>query len=251
MIVDRNYWFPEGNRVLRNVVRRSGIADLALGGPASGGNCFGDNAFETSLPPAIQAFHGCAFAVTGGAGGDLGVTATLAGRVAQAASGNFPHGDWRTQPDPPRQPNMPEAAIAPPAPAIDLPERVDADSPAPSSQISSDGAVSQEITVMGSLLAGPTWWALSISLYAYLLPLALYAAWLAVAFWDLARRDDISSRAKIGWMAGVLLIPLAGPIAYYVLGRSPIPGTLRLTMVAGGMGAYALFATLSYVIASR
>jgi plastocyanin len=251
MIVDKNYWFPEGNRVLGNVVRRSGIADLALGGPASGGNCFANNAFRVSLPPAIEAFYGCAFAPTGGAGGDLGVTATLAGRVAQAASGNFPHGDWRTQPDPAPQPNMPQAAIAPPAPAVGLPDPVPANPALQSAPMPSDGAVGRGVTVLGSLLAGPTWWALSISLYAYLLPLALYAAWLAVAFWDLARRDDLSLRARTGWMALVLLIPLAGPVAYFALGRSPIPGALRLTMVAGGMGAYALFATISYMLASR
>jgi hypothetical protein len=111
--------------------------------------------------------------------------------------------------------------------------------------------VNQKFTVLGIVLAAPTWWALSISLYAYLLPFALYAVWLSVAFWDLARRDDLSLRQKAGWMAAVLLLPLLGPVAYYLLGRSQIPGVLRLTMVAGGMGAYALFATLSYVLASR
>ncbi|HZA27827.1 MAG TPA: right-handed parallel beta-helix repeat-containing protein [Actinomycetota bacterium] len=251
MIVDRNYWFPEGNRILGNVVRRSGIADLALGGPASGGNCFGDNSFGVSLPPAIETLYGCAFAPTGGAGGDLGVTATLAGRVARAASGDFPHGQWRTQPAPPPQPNMPDASAAPPSPAVDLPDPVGANSAPQAPRTATDGAVSQEVTVLGSALAAPTWWALSISLYAYLLPLALYAAWLAVAFWDLARRDDMSLRARTGWMAAVLLIPLLGPVAYYVVGRSPIPGAIRLTMVAGGMVAYAVFATISYVLASR
>jgi plastocyanin len=250
MIVDKNYWFPEGNRVIGNVVQRSGVADLALGGPASGGNCFGDNSFRVSLPPAIETFFGCAFAPTGGAGGDLGVTATLAGRVAQAASGEFPHGEWRKQPFPPPQQNMPSASSAPPSPAVNLPSRIGA-GPTFQPTPASDGRVNREVTVLGSLLAAPTWWSLSISLYAYLLPLALYAAWLAVAFWDLARRDDLSLRTRIGWLAAVLLLPLAGPVAYYVLGRSPIPGALRLTMVAGGMGAYAIFAVISYVLASQ
>jgi plastocyanin len=250
MIVDRNYWFAEGNRVIGNVVQRSGIADLALGGPASGGNCFGDNSFRVSLPPAIETFYGCAFAPTGGAGGDVGVTATLAGRVAQAAGGRFPHGEWRTQPLPPPQPNMPDASSAPPSPAVNLPDPLGA-RPEFRPATASGSTVRQEVTVLGSLLGGPTWWSLSISLYAYLLPLALYAAWLAVAFWDLARRDDLSLRSRVAWMAAVLLIPLAGPVAYYVVGRSPIPRALRLTMVAGGMGAYAIFATISYVLASR
>jgi plastocyanin len=251
MIVDRNYWFPEGNQIRRNVVQRSGIADLALGGPASGRNCFADNTFRTSLPPAVETFYGCTFAPTGGAGGDLSVTTTLAGRVAQAASGDFPHGDWRTHQAPPSQPNMPNASTEPPSPAVGLPDGAESGGLPQPAGSASDAGVGQVLTVLGSPLAAPTWWALSISLYAYLLPLALYATWLAVAFWDLARRDDLSTRAKAVWMAVVLLIPLAGPVAYYVLGRSPIPGTLRLTMVAGGMGAYAVFATISYLLATR
>jgi plastocyanin len=249
MIVDRNYWFPEGNTVRGNVVRRSGIADLALGGPAGGRNCFSENGFEASLPPAIETFYGCSFAPTGGAGGDLGVTATLAGRVAQAESDDFPHGEWRTQPAPPSQTSMPNARTKPPSPAVDLPERTAADPSVPPGDTAL--GVSPALTVLGAPVAAPTWWALSISLYAYLLPLVLYAAWLAVAFWDLARRDDLSTGLKAAWMAAVLVVPVAGPVGYYALGRSPIPGALRLMMVAGGMGVYALFATISYLLAGR
>jgi plastocyanin len=251
MNVDRKYWFAEGNRTDGNVVRRSGIADLALGAPASGGNCFDGNDFRTSLPPAIEALYSCGFSPAAGAGGDLAVTTALAGRVAQAASQRFPHGEWRTQPAPPPQPNMPNAAAASPSPAVDLPDPIGADAVPQPAGNRSDGNVNQKFTALGIVLAAPTWWALSISLYAYLLPFALYAVWLSVAFWDLARRDDLSLRQKAGWMAAVLLLPLLGPVAYYLLGRSQIPGVLRLTMVAGGMGAYALFATLSYVLASR
>jgi plastocyanin len=251
MIVDRNYWFPEGNQVRGNVVRRSGIADLALGGPASGRNCFAGNTYRASLPPAIETLYGCGFSPTGGAGGDPGVTATLAGRVAQAASGDFPHGNWRTHPAPPSQPSMPNATTTPPSPAVEVPERVVPVSGPPQAPSGSATGVGPAVTVLGAPLAAPTWWALSISLYAYLLPLALYAAWLAVAFWDLARRDDLSTPGKAAWMAAVLVVPLAGPIAYYLLGRSPIPGALRLTMVAGGMGVYGVFAVISYLIAGR
>jgi hypothetical protein len=35
-----------------------------------------------------------------------------------ALDGAFPHGDWRSQPVPPDQPQMPNAAKAPPHPAI-------------------------------------------------------------------------------------------------------------------------------------
>jgi hypothetical protein len=57
--IDRNFWIPGGNRVEGNVVRGSGLADLALGGPAAGRNCFGANDFGSSLPPAIEVLSGC------------------------------------------------------------------------------------------------------------------------------------------------------------------------------------------------
>jgi hypothetical protein len=40
---------------------------------------------------------------------------------------------------------------------------------------------------------------------------------------------------RAGWMAGVLIVPIVGPIGYFALGRSPIPGLPRLVLVAGGL----------------
>ncbi|HZN43361.1 MAG TPA: right-handed parallel beta-helix repeat-containing protein, partial [Actinomycetota bacterium] len=51
---DEHVWLTEGNEVRGNLVRGSGDADLALGAPAAGGDCFASNAFATSLPPAIE-----------------------------------------------------------------------------------------------------------------------------------------------------------------------------------------------------
>jgi hypothetical protein len=51
-------------------------------------------------------------------------------------------------------------------------------------------------------------------------------------------------------MAVILLIPLIGPIAYFVAGRSPIERSLRIMLVAGGLGIYIVVAALGIVIGS-
>ena len=99
-----------------------------------------------------------------------------------------------------------------------------------------------------SILAAPTWWTLVIGVYAYLLPLILYVAWVSIALWDLIRQDALPNRRRIGWMAVVLLVPLLGPVLYYVMGRSPIPRSLRTMLVAGGMVIYILIAGLAILI---
>ncbi|HEX6261761.1 MAG TPA: PLDc N-terminal domain-containing protein [Actinomycetota bacterium] len=246
--LDANLWVTEGNEVRANLVRGSGEADLALGGPAAGGDCFAENDHGTSLPPAIEALAGCGLRLTGGAG-DLGVTFSLLGRFAQALSGEFPRGDYRTATVPPPQQTMPGAETSPPAPAVDVPMEISLDEVG-APQGAGERIDHQEVTVLGIGVAAPTWWGLLISVYGYLLPLVLYAAWVSVAAWDLVRRDGPTTRARVGWLAVVLLVPFLGPILYLAFGRSPIPAALRWMLVAGGLGAYLIFAGVSFLLAS-
>lgn len=247
--LDANLWITEGNEVRDNLVRGSGEADLALGAPAAGGDCFSGNDHHTSVPPAIEVFAGCGFRLANG-GGDLGVTTSLLGRFAQALSGDYPSGEYRTQPAPPPQESMPDAATAPPAPAVDVPMEISLDDVALPPGAGGAPNDHQEVTVLGISLAAPTWWGLLISLYGYLLPLVLYSAWVAVAVWDLVRREELSTGRRIGWIAVVLLVPFLGPIIYFAAGRSPIPAGLRWMLVGGGLGAYLIFAALSFLVAS-
>jgi hypothetical protein len=106
----------------------------------------------------------------------------------------------------------------------------------------------REVTVLGVSVAAPTWWGLLLAMYVYILPLVLYVVWVAIAMWDLIRRDELSNGRRIGWMAVVLLVPFLGPIVYYAFGRSPIPVPIRVALTAGAFLVYVAFAALALVI---
>jgi plastocyanin len=247
--LDARFWPSSGNRVEDNVVRRSGRADLALGAPSAGGDCFSRNIFDTSDPPAIQLVRACGAWWTRGGGGAFGPTVNLGTRFLDALDGVFPHGDWRRQPAPPDQPQMPGPATAPPQPAIPgqtvpQPYRI---RPLSSITPAPGPLIEQELTVYGVPLA-TSWWSLLIGLYGYVLPGFLYAAWLTIALWDLIRQESVPISFRARWMAVVILVPLAGPIAYYAFGRSPIPRQLRLMLVVGGALACVVISGLAAVL---
>jgi plastocyanin len=113
---DRNWWPARDNVIRDNRVIRSGRADLALGGPASFGNCFTRNQYVVAAPAGLERFHGC-----GGLRLPLGfdplpLVSVIGYRGMTAEGRKFP--DWRDQPVPPDQPDMPAAASAPARPAV-------------------------------------------------------------------------------------------------------------------------------------
>ena len=143
---------------------------------------------------------------------------------------------------------MPGAVDTPATPAVDVFVRPDIDSiPVPEAPAGLEIRAS-EVTVSGVPISEPTFWTLVFSVYAYFLPVILYAAWVAIAIWDLVRRDDTSRAMVIGWVAVILLVPFLGPIAYYIFGRSRIPAWLRGTVVGGGIGAYLMILAVAAVL---
>lgn len=249
--LDANVWMSADNVVRDNEVRSSGRADLALGAPALGGDCFTGNTFTSSSPPAIQVLNGCGSPIRRMAGGSLGITLAPLVRYLEAQDDHFATGDWRTQPAPDPQPSMPAAGHAPPDPAVagvsvPQPARI-RDARALEGAASTD--ISKEVTVLGFPLA-TTWWGILIGLYAYALPLILYSAWVSIALWDLVRQDAVPNRTRVVWMLVVIAVPLIGPISYYALGRSPIQRSLRIALVAGGLAIYVALATIGVLAGS-
>jgi plastocyanin len=248
--LDENLWATSGNRIEGNVVERSGRADLALGAPSEGGDCFAGNRHETSAPPAIELLNGCGSPLTASAG-EPGVTFGLLIRFAQALGGDYPRNDWQAQPDAPAQPSMPDAETAPvvlavPGSAVPGPYVIRPLSAIPAVALI-DGVHVPEVTIMGVPLA-TTPFGLLIGFYGYVFPLILFAAWVAVAIWDLVRREDLTTGRTVAWMAVVLVVPLLGPVVYFAFGHSPIKRAVRVTLVGGALLAYLAVAAVGFIL---
>jgi len=222
--LDENFWPATHNSVIGNQVKGSGRADLALSGLAGPGNCFSGNAFSTSSPAALQLLLGCG-GVRFPMAGDLSSLMLSASYAADAPS-EVSYDDVAAQGAPPEQEQMPAKGVRP---AVDVFANYDAGD--------AQRYVDEDLH-MSSVIEGPTPWQLLFGLYGYLLPLVLLAAWVSLAFWDIARRDDLGRAVAVGWVAAILLIPFLGVIAFHAFGARTIPGWLRAVVVGGGLLAY-------------
>jgi hypothetical protein len=225
--IDKNLWQPSGNTVKNNVITNSGVADLALASLSAGNNCFSNNTVARTVPPFLQITHACGSIFARAGAGDLSSVVVLIDHFMQANTGRFNARDWKTvsAPSDVMQPGMPDPNIDPQG-IHTLTEGTSIDmTPAPAT-------ISPGITLGGLGLANLVLESI-LGFYMYLLPLSLYAVWLSIATWDLVRRGDMKSGVRIGWMAVIYLIPILGPLAYYLFGRSAIQRSTRLTIAFG------------------
>lgn len=236
------FWMSRGNVVRDNVVEGSGVADLTLSGINQGGNCFAGNDVSITAPAGLQAFHGCD-GLRLPMQYDLGQLMVSLGRVAESGEAAAARADsWRTAPAPAadEQPDLPEDAPVVPAHRVTADLDLDADRiETPARPAGLDATQTSELTMAGIPVFASAFGTF-YGVYAYLLPFALYAAWIALAAWDLARREDMSRGGQVGWVAVILLVPFLGPILYHAAGRSHIPAHLRWSLVGGGILAYAV-----------
>lgn len=114
-------WPPMHNSVIGNVVSDNAVADIGLGGIEADlsalGNCFAGNEFGTSRPAALETLQPCDGVGAGDWEADrLDVVSWLADIAAAP-----PSVDYREAPLPEltAQENMPDAATAPAAPAVE------------------------------------------------------------------------------------------------------------------------------------
>lgn len=247
--LDANLYMPADNTVTSNVVEGSGLADIALSGLARSGNCFADNEAKTSLPPALEGLQPCD-GVRFPALWQLGAVSAQFGRIMERELGLDTDVVYSEMPEPAAQPQMPGGADAPVVPAVNVfamakPD-IDAIEVPP---MPSDLQVTQQrgIDIMGVTFASA--FGAFIGLYAYALPLVLYATWVVIAIWEIiGKRDDLSWGAEFAWIMLILVIPFLGVIAYYIFGKSQIPVSHRWVLLAGGIGAYLVFFALGLVV---
>ena len=108
---DQNFYQPAGNAVRGNSVEGSGRADLALGAPAGSDNVFTDNEAATTRPAGLQ--KSGFISAPNRSVGDPWVTMLVGKGFLQTEVGTYPQGDWKTAPEPPEQPVMPDPERAP------------------------------------------------------------------------------------------------------------------------------------------
>ena len=243
--IDKNVWQAGDNAVVDNVIVGSGLADITMTGPSMSGNCFSDNDIETTMPPGLETRQGCD-GLRVASLYQLGSLSSLFGRLIEHELGLFDDVPYADLPHPPPQEQMPGGADAPVLPAVNVFASAEPDLSAVSLPALPAGLqVTQEkgFDLMGVTFASTIGG--FIGLYAYVLPLVLYAAWVVIAIWEIvARREDLSRGAGVRWILVILIVPFLGVIAYYVMGRSTIPAAYRWVLLAGGLGAYLLLLVL-------
>lgn len=247
--IDKNVYMSGANTVTDNFVRGSGLADIALSGMALSGNCFDGNDFATSLPSGLETKQPCE-GLRLPALWQLGALGEQLGRIVEYELGLDDQVFYGDMPHPEPQPQMPGGADAPVSPAVNVfaAARPDLDS-IEVPEMPSDLEVTQEkgLNIMGVTFASTIGGFLG--LYAYVLPLVLYAAWVVIAVWEIVtRRQDLSRGMGILWILVILIVPFLGVVAYYIFGKSEIPAAYRWVLLAGGMGAYLLFVALGAVV---
>jgi plastocyanin len=247
VLPDRNIWWAERNVVRDNTIAGSGVADLALFGPWSPQNCFEDNRYSSNTSPLfLEMLHSCS-GINLPVVWDMYGPLLLLGATADTRYDTPPGSDYRDWPAPPPQPNMPDTAAIP-QPAVNVfvkPDLSAIETPGVPDGVEIAG---KEITVSGIPVSDPTLWTVFASMWAYFLPLALVGSWIALAIWDMVRRqEDMARTTVILWYFVILLVPIVGVIAYFVFGRSQIPGWMRALIVGGGIGAWLVVMVLLLV----
>lgn len=246
---DLRLWTSAGNTVESNRVSGSGRADLVLTAPSMGKDCFDANSFSSSLPAAIEVRHGCRSWMTPFGGGDFPAVAERLARAVVGEFGDLRPPSYKTAPFPgaAAQPDMPNAddtqtissaRFEPNQRARDLAtEPVTFDTTAETLE-------DKEAHMLG-IGASPGPFALFFGIYLSALPFALYGAWMAIALWDLAHRDDLGGGKRIGWGVVVLALPFAGPAAYLLGGGASMKRSFSVFIVLGGLLIFALLAAVS------
>jgi len=233
--VDQHVWEPHGNTVKENRVSSSGIADLALAALSADHNCFSGNTVSRTLPPFLQDTHACGSLLDRAGGGDPSAAFYLMDHYLHALSGDFHPRSWRTFPNPTlQQPGMPDPAIAPLG--------IFTNAGGYTLDMTASATTVHPGLTLGGLDLGTPVGEIIPGFYLYLLPIALYATWFGVETRDLIRRTDLKDGARIGWLAGIYLVPVLGPLAYLLFGRSEIQRGTRWMLAFGIPLAYLMIA---------
>ena len=258
-MLDAKLYFSQHVQVKENLVLDSGYTDLALAGPWGPGNCYEDNIYQTSTPPLLEQLHNCSSLENDNLfsrfplQGDVSGLMMLAGFFADAQNEELDKNRYKEYPWPKEQLNMTFDNIKTPSPAINLFYVPSIDTKElPYDLVDEDlnnlFEAKKEIIMSGVPISSPSIWQLLFQLYGYLMPFVLYAAWTALALYDLNTNNQVSGGRRYMWLALVFLVPFFGVLAYHLVGPSSISKTMKYAAIGGGLISYLIILILTAVI---
>ena len=80
------------------------------------------------------------------------------------------------------------------------------------------------------------------------MPFVLYAAWTALALYDLNTNNQVAGGKRDLWLAIVFLVPFFGVLAYQSIGPSSISKTMKYAAIGGGLISYLIILVLTAVV---
>ena len=260
-MLDAKLYFSQHVQVKNNVVLDSGYTDLALAGPWGPGNCYEGNVYQTSTPPLLEQLHNCSslendsFFSRFPLQGDVSGLMMLAGFFADAQNEELDKNRYKEYPWPKEQQSMnfKNGGWDTPNPAINLfylPNLDDMELPYDlmDEEFTNLFEAKKEIIMSGVPISSPSIWQLLFQLYGYLMPFVLYAAWTALALYDLNTNNQVAGGKRYLWLAIVFLVPFFGVLAYHLIGPSSISKTMKYAAIGGGLISYLIILVLTAVV---
>jgi plastocyanin len=247
-MLDDNLWPSGGNEVRDNVVRGSGRADLALGGPVEQGTCFVGNDATTTVPWLLTVLHDCNGINLPSPWG-LATSSDALGRIAQVNHGQNTVLEHGQAPDPELTfEQLPGGAGAPVLPAVDVFASLDFDPAAITTPDLPEGITFDERrpVILGIALDGGFWPVLMGALLWWLPLLAWIGGglWALVAIW----RADRSVLGKVLWTLVVAVIPVLGLVVYLAVGHRVARLRRRLGVGVGGLVVWLVITVAALVV---
>lgn len=246
--LQENFWLTHGTTIKENIILQSGRADIAASGPISMGNCYSDNSYSTTIPFGLEYFAGCESPVRTMMGGDMSMMMGALAMMMDAKLGNFKSGDYKSQPVPGLQPEMPEDMKQEIKPALhafeDHRHLIQEAKFHPEAEKYITGRKSSAYVGSVQTVVPGSFLSYVYHVFGFLLPFVIYASWTFTAFMDMHQRKESSA----AWSAILLLVPFLGSLAYHLRGGSTLPGWYRKSMLISGGGLFLLVVLIAVAL---
>jgi hypothetical protein len=228
------------------VIRGSGRADLALGGPVEQLSCFEGNDAATTLPYALEFFHSCD-GINLPLFWGMATSSDPLGRIAQANQGQNPQLEHGDAPMPELDfPQMPDGADAPVVPAVDVFASLDTSSFSTPEMPDGVEINARRPVVLGVAVDGG-FWPVWMGAILWWLPLLVYlvgGAWALLNLW----RSGRGIIARILWTVGIVAVPVIGLLIYALAGNKATGPGRRVGVTLGGLGAWLVMVVATLVV---